>query len=379
VSALGVVRALRAHDIVTHVVVPRRSMVARSKGVLLLADGSPVDRDVAPLVASLHEANVDHAVLFPCDDQWLDVVARLVAVDPRSHTASVPGPDVVERLTDKGVFAQTLEALDIPRPRTFEVRSIADLKAIDDGEFASFFLKPRDSQRFTQEFLDKGISFTDRRLAMSKLERALGDGHALLAQERITGPPRNHVFLDGFVDRSGRIAGLFARRRVRMFPPEFGNSTDSVTIPLVDVEDALDSLRRLFEAIGYRGVFDAEFKWDDAASIHKIIEVNARAWWQIELARAAGVDVVRMAYLDALGLDVVPATRYRIGRRWVHTLPDLRARLRAPRIKGPDGPRHEGWFAARHAVLRWSDPGPALSELARVTRVALRLGRTVEG
>jgi D-aspartate ligase len=377
VSALGVVRALRAHDVTTHVVVPRRSMVARSNGVLVL-DDERLDQDVAPLLGFLHDASIDHAVLFPCDDGWLDVVARLESVDSRSYPASVPKPDAVERLTDKGVFAETLNALGIPRPRTFEVRSIEDLRAIADGDLASFFLKPRDSQRFTQEFNEKGIWLTDRGTAISKLERALANGHALLAQERIEGPPGHHVFLDGFVDRHGEIAGIFARRRVRMFPPGLGNSTDTVTIPLADVEDAVVSLRRLFGSIAYRGMFDAEFKRDETDGAHKIIEVNARAWWQIELARAAGVDVVRMAYLDALGLDVAPARRYRIGRRWVHTFPDLRARLRDPGIQVPDQPRHDGWFSARHAVFRLSDPRPVLSELARVSRVAVRLRRARE-
>ena len=373
VSALGVVRALRAHDIETRVIAPRRSMVARSKGVVALEDRRGVDAEVAPLLAFLHEATVDRAVLFPCDDRWLDVVARLATVDAGSFPSSVPGPEAVEQLTDKGVFARTLDRLDIPRPKTFEVRSVDDLRPIEGADLASFFLKPRDSQRFTNEFHEKGIPLGDRRSAVAKLERALANGHALVAQERIDGPPRNHVFLDGFVDRHGRFAGLYARRRVRMFPPEFGNSTDTITIPLTDVEDAVASLRRLFDAIGYRGMFDAEFKRDPATGVHKIIEVNARAWWQIELARAAGVDVVRMAFLDALGLEVAPAERYRIGRRWVHTFPDLRARLGTPRIQ-PDASRHDGWFEARHAVLRWSDPLPAFSEFERVMEVAFRLG-----
>jgi D-aspartate ligase len=148
-----------------------------------------------------------------------------------------------------------------------------------------------------------------------------------------------------------------------------GNSTDSVTIPLAEVADAVDSIRRLLAGIRYRGMFDAEFKRDQATGQHKIVEVNARPWWQIELARAAGVDVVHMAYLDALGVDVVPASGYRIGRRWVHTLPDLRARWARQDLQPAAGPQ-EGWFAARHAIFKWSDPLPGLAEVYRVARGA---------
>jgi predicted ATP-grasp superfamily ATP-dependent carboligase len=53
-----------------------------------------------------------------------------------------------------------------------------------------------------------------------------------------------------------------------MHPRPFGNTTLSVTIPLDELSQALDSLRRLFEGLGYVGLFDAEFKHDarDACS-----------------------------------------------------------------------------------------------------------------
>jgi predicted ATP-grasp superfamily ATP-dependent carboligase len=184
----------------------------------------------------------------------------------------------------------------------------------------------------------------------------------------VPGPPEKHVFVDGYRDRHGQILGILARRRLRMFPPGFGNSTDSVTIPLTEARDAVDSALTLFEAIGFHGMFDAEFKLDERSGRHTIIEVNARPWWQIELSRAAGIDVAWMAYADALGQPVPPARGYRVGRRWVHTFPDLRARWGGDVGSDPDIAK-ESWFAARHAVVALSDPGPGLGELARVAQV----------
>jgi len=143
---------------------------------------------------------------------------------------------------------------------------------------------------------------------------------------------------------------------------------------LPEVTDAVESLHRLFAGIGFHGMFDAEFKRDGSTGRHKIIEVNARPWWQIELARAAGMDVVHMAYLDALGVDVDTASGYRIGRRWVHTFPDLRARWENPRVRSDSSRPEEGWFSARHAVFQWSDLRPGLAEIGRVARrVAFKL------
>jgi D-aspartate ligase len=371
VTALGVVRALRTHDVPTYLVAPRGDIAARSRGVILLAHGSAARRSEDSLRRFLSDTHLDRAVVMACADDWLRTIVRIVERDAGPFTSSMPASSVIERLLDKGAFAHTLETFDIDHPRTFEVRSAEDLAQIDDDELASFFLKPRDSQRFAGQFGQKAFAMSQRAVAAEQLRRALAGGHEMLLQEWIPGPPRNHVFLDGFIDRHGRVLGLLARRRIRMHPARFGNSTDTVTIPLSEVADAADSIHRLLTTIGYRGLFDAEFKRDEATGRHKLIEVNARPWWQIELARAAGMDLVRMAYLDALGADVDPASGYRIGRRWVHTFPDLRARWKKPdRLRSDPGPR-EGWFAARHAVLQWSDLRPGLTEIRRLAHVAL--------
>jgi D-aspartate ligase len=375
VTALGVVRALRADGVTTYLVAPPHDVAARSRGVRFLVDGSMVSRSWEGLRSFLSWSDLDHCVLIPCTDHWVRAIADLMDHDAGSLMSTTPLPSVVERLVDKRAFAQTLDDLDIDRPRTFEVRSVHDLAQIDDDELPSFFLKPHDSKRFGKEFHVKAFPLTTREEAMRLLERSHRGGHEVLAQERISGPPQNHVFLDGFVDRRGRVAALLARRRIRMFPAGFGNSTDTVTIPLPEVTDAVESLHRLFAGIGFHGMFDAEFKRDGSTGRHKIIEVNARPWWQIELARAAGMDVVHMAYLDALGVDVDTASGYRIGRRWVHTFPDLRARWENPhRVRSDSSRPEEGWFSARHAVFQWSDLRPGLAEIGRVARrVAFKL------
>ena len=134
-----------------------------------------------------------------------------------------------------------------------------DLETIADSELARYFLKPCDSQAFSARFGLEGFPIADHRHANVSIERATREGLSLLAQEVIPGPTTNHVFLDGYVAREGTFAALLARRRLRMFPLDFGNSTMTVSIPLSKAEGAVDSLRRLFEDVGYTGLFDAEY------------------------------------------------------------------------------------------------------------------------
>ena len=226
------VRALRAHAVETFLVAPRTAVVARSRGVIVLDDGWTIERSAHSLWAFLGNAGLERGVLVPCDDDWLRVIAELrdLAADPFAPAA--PPPAIVDTFVDKAAFARTLESLDIDRPRTLEVTSPEDPQAVAASELSSFFLKPRDSQRFTEAFQQKAFRIRDRRHAASQVERALEAGHRLLAQELVPGLPHNHVFVDGFVDRGGRVLRLLARRRLRMmYPSRFGNSTDSITIP----------------------------------------------------------------------------------------------------------------------------------------------------
>jgi predicted ATP-grasp superfamily ATP-dependent carboligase len=161
-----------------------------------------------------------------------------------------------------------------------------------------------------------------------------------------------------------------------MFPAEFGNSTLSVTIPLEEVGEAVESLRRLFEGLGYVGLFDAEFKHDHRDGRFKVLEVNARPWWQLELAGACGLDVTHMAYRDALGLPLEPAHGYRLGRVWVHPLRDLRAWRASRSVNGAAGGfplKH--WFGGANAIFSWDDPMPVTDELERLGRQAIAKGR----
>jgi predicted ATP-grasp superfamily ATP-dependent carboligase len=368
-----VVRALRARAVETFLVAPRTAGVARSRGVIVLDDGWRIDRSAHSLSAFLGDAGLERGVLLPCDDDWLRVIAELRELGADPFAPAAPPAAIVDTFVDKAAFARTLETLDIDRPRTLEIASPEDLEAVAASQLSSFFLKPRDSQRFTEDFHQKAFRIRDRRHAASQVERALEAGHRLLAQELIPGPPHNHVFVDGFVDRGGRVLGLLARRRLRMYPSMFGNSTDSITIPLTEAKDAVGSILHMFSVIGFHGLFDAEFKRDQRSGRHKLIEVNARPWWQIELARAAGVDVVDMAYREALGMEVEPARRYRIGRRWIHTFPDLRARWATGWWNDHGVSVNESWLSARHAVLDPSDPRPGLAEMARVSRRVQRI------
>ncbi len=163
-----------------------------------------------------------------------------------------------------------------------------------------------------------------------------------------------------------------------MFPPDFGNSTFTESIDLDAMAPARDALLRLLEAIRYRGVFSAEFKFDERDGLFKLLEVNARPWWFVGFAAACGVDVCGMALRDALGEDVEPVSTYAVGRRCVYGRRDMDGWRAQPRASRPPlVSLLRSWVGAQQLTFSMDDPRPGLRELLGSirTRIRRRLGR----
>jgi D-aspartate ligase len=374
VTGLAVIRACGRRGVPVYSAGADRRMIARSRW-FQRPPGADIEEtsDGERLAAYLRALPFPRTVLFPCSDQWALAVASLPDDVTASHAATVAPLDVLRLLIDKELFSQAAAEYGVPAPR---VLPATDLDALERDEFQSFFLKPRNSQLFTQRFGVKALWLESHAQATELLGRMVEDGIELLLQEFVPGPPTSHVFLDGYVDRSGVMRACLARRRLRM-RGAFGNSTLSVTIPLDEVSEALESLRRLFEGLGYVGLFDAEFKHDARDGLFKILEVNARPWWQLELAGASGLDLCAFAYSDALGEPLPQASEYRIGQSWVHPVPDLRAWWtgRMDRDRAGGFPLRV-WFRGANAVFSWDDPKPAADELMRLGRWLLNVGHS---
>jgi D-aspartate ligase len=367
VTLLGVIRAL--------------SQVDADVFALPDADGAPRQsrwfKPAPSYLAALTPAKLSNAierlpsptVLMPCSDAWVSAVAALPDVIRRRHPASVAPVDAIEILVDKNRFRETLKRLGLPHPTTQILRSESDLTAVPDSMLKSSFLKPVSSQEFFARFGVKAFRIASRSEAVARLASTVGAGLAMMLQEYIPGPPTNHYFIDGFVDRNGVVRARFARRRLRMSPPDFGNSTLMESVAVSEAGSAAGTLDTLFASLRYRGIFSAEFKRDERDGAFNLIEVNARPWWYVEFAARCGVNVCELAVSDALGESVSTISRYAVGRRCVFPYYDLdavRAEVSAGRLSL--GAAARSWLGAYQPVFRWSDPLPAMSEIVTLVR-----------
>lgn len=370
-TLLGVMRALSKADVHLFALPDAEGPARRSRwfrpGPSFLSSLKP-----AALARTL-ESLPSPTVLMPCSDLWVRTVAGLPRETQARYPASVAPLDAVDVLVDKNRFRDTLAHLGLPHPTTHMLRSEKDLDGVPDSVLRSSFLKPVSSQEFFARFGVKGFRIAGKGEAVFALARCTEAGLKMMLQEYIPGPPTNHYFIDGFVDRTGVVRARFARRRLRMSPPDFGNSTIMESVPVTDVGTGAATLDALFAFLHYRGIFSAEFKRDERDGVFNIIEVNARPWWYVEFAARCGVNVCELAVRDAIGDPVETISRYALGRRCVYPYYDadaLRAESKAGRVSLLSGVR--SWLGAYQPVFRWSDPLPAVGEATALLRRRFR-------
>jgi predicted ATP-grasp superfamily ATP-dependent carboligase len=368
-TALGVIRSLARAGIPSLALSGQPDFEAHSRWYRGHNERLGPWDDSDRLASLLVRSGVETGVPIPCSDHWALEVTRLPADLASRFPVCAPETGVIARLIDKSGFRNELVRARVPHPFTAPVESAGQIAGMLENAPAGVFLKPTDSQRFVSVFGTKAFRVTGAEDARSCYQRAQEKGIDLVLQEYVPGGADRHYFVDGFVSRDHAITACFARRRLRMHPPDFGNSSAVVSIDPGEVSPAVDTLRTLFAATRYRGIFSAEFKHDERDDLFKLLEVNCRPWWYVEFCARCGVNVPLMAYRDALGQDPGSAWGGTDGVELVYGYYDLQA-CRSGRISARDCLR--SWLTSDKPIFSWDDPWPAIWNLSRRVRAWIR-------
>ncbi|HVV96138.1 MAG TPA: hypothetical protein VHC92_03250 [Rhodanobacteraceae bacterium] len=366
-TALGIVRCLQMSGIDCYVACKPRDQVTRSRWYRP-TPGTPWDGTLgAAGLDALRAMPLGEAVVIPGADDAALWLADLPGSDlGKRFKVSTSSRQTLEILQDKVRFADFLRGTSIPHPRTFYVESAGDLATIPFEELDRVFIKPANSQKFSDVTGAKGVWASNRTELQRAFDDLHGKGFKLMVQEYVPGPASEHYFVDGFRDRNGEVTGLFARRRLRMHPSDFGNSSYCISIPLADVPAPIESMKALLTALDYRGVFSAEFKRDPRDGSFRILEVNTRAWTYVEFAGRCSVNVCEMAYRDALEERVPHATTdYRTGEGCINLYRDISAVF----SKGSGTSLTKvlpQWMTGYFHTFRFDDPGPGWFAVRRI-------------
>jgi predicted ATP-grasp superfamily ATP-dependent carboligase len=263
-------------------------------------------------------------VIFPTTDLDTLCLATIKKELKDDYQLIVGDKEPVEILINKIKFYKTLQHYGINHPKTYFPKNLKDVKQIRKKIKYPIFMKPATTQRFIKYFRGKGfIAHTPKEL-IHNYKLIKKHEIKIMLQEIIYGLPSESYALEGYYKSNNLPTVLFARKRLRIFPPEFGNSSLCVSIPISQLQKEKKVINKLMKNIGYNGLMGAEFKRDKRDGKLKLIEINARAWWFVEVSRRCGVDIVSSSYLDILGEKTNYVEHYKIGLKCIYLFNELR-------------------------------------------------------
>jgi D-aspartate ligase len=142
----------------------------------------------------------------------------------------------------------------------------------------------------------------------------------IMVQEFIKYDPNNKGLYYTSFAINGEVKTSFIWEKIREHPLRHGTSTCCKSIE----NQTIEKIGKAFiSSSGYTGVSEIEFLFDPTENTFKIIEVNARTFLQLSLARACGIDYPMMMYNFIHGIQQHYPQKYTSGITWVHFWTDL--------------------------------------------------------
>lgn len=228
---------------------------------------------------------------------------------------------LVSRLYNKRTMYELCKELDIPTAETLFPTNVAQVEEFLERVTFPVVLKAIEGDRLVRH-AGVGLVIVHRPEELLEEFRRLDEpGHPnLMLQEYIPGEDDTIWMFNGYFDRSSECRFGVTGRKLRQNPVHTGMTSLGICLP----NEAVDhTTRRLAKAVGYRGIIDIGYRFDERDGQYKVLDINPRigATFRLFVDRN-GLDVVRAQYLDLTGQEV-PAIDPDWGRKWVVEDKDL--------------------------------------------------------
>jgi len=376
-QGLGIVRQLGEAGIPSHTVDQDGFGIAKYSKYSGGFTRSPSYSDEAAFTDFLLDLagkeSIEGWTVFPTDDEQVRVLSRNRDVLNECYRIWTQEWEKTSFLYRKDLFYRHLEKLGIPHPDTLQIESLEqlDCSSLD----YPVIVKPCFKKLFYAEFRKKAVQCNDARELAGFLQKAgkVMPLDQLLIQERIPGHGENQFSYAALL-KDGVPLFQMTAQRVRQHPMDFGHA--STYVRLVDLEELVEPSLTLLRSIGYTGVCEVEYMFDERKSEYRMLEVNPRFWGWHTLTRACGVNLPLMLYNLVYGLDQPEIVKLPERAEWVKTITDipvctglmLGGKLSPFRFAG------QHFRADENATFWLKDPLPFLAEWVLIPYLWLKRG-----
>jgi len=323
-TGLGVIRSLGKKGIPIIGLDPKRDVGSFSKycRYIKCPDPESNEKEFIDFLIRLKYNIKNQCVIFPTTDIDVKVISKNKEKLQDFFIIPLPDFSIVERLVDKEKFYAYIDMLHFPCPKTFSYRDISQFDSFADTLRFPCILKPSNSTIFGRDFGVKLFKAESKNSLLELIRISTSRGHDILIQELIPGDDSKLFGFCSYCNREHKPIAFFMYKKLRGFPQGFGLCTliESVWIP-----EILEIGIKFLKKIKYIGISEIEFKLDFRDNTYKIIEVNARTWWENILAERCGVDLSYICYCDSILKPISYDFSPELGVKWIYIIDDLRA------------------------------------------------------
>jgi D-aspartate ligase len=308
-------------------------------------------------------------VLFPTSDEHCLFLSQYRGILQRYYRFLIPDPGTMERIVNKRSQYSTAQAAGIPIPSVYFPESVEEVRSLAVDMPYPCLLKPYESHTARKKLHKKVVVVRSRSELITGYERLTVADIPVMLQEIIPGDDSALFGYLAFWDSEGRELAWLTKRKLRQYPPQFGDGSLQIT---VEAPEVAELSRRLLRAFNYRGFVGVEFKLSARDHTYRLMEINPRTVSGNQLAISAGVDFPWIGYQYLTGADLgdIPAKCFRSQVKYVNEEWDVQAYLALRKSGNMNFGR---WLRSirgvnAKAIGAWDDPLPLMVGLWRFLR-----------
>ncbi|KJS28609.1 MAG: hypothetical protein VR64_23810 [Desulfatitalea sp. BRH_c12] len=302
VNGLSYLRSLSKKNIPVLCLDHNRGYASKSRlGTFILlatdaAEDIPGEGDADRVFACFRKHGIT-PVAFGSADEWQVYIARRSDAPTPDFITLSPGSKVMEAIVDKQAQYEAALGAGIPVPEFANAGDVLTGK-VTWSAFPAV-IKPRWAHLGRKAIGGKAISVDSLTSLQAKLRELQGGARAedYLIQKVLAGTDRCLYSYLACYDTDGREFTSMVKRKLRQYPPIFGDGSYDVTCPDAALTKAA---RKLLTALNYRGLVGVEFKREPGTENFGLIEINPRTVSTNQLAVTAGIDFPWLAYQMAV-------------------------------------------------------------------------------
>ncbi len=316
-----------------------------------------------------HAARWAGWAIIPTNDYALTALAEHREMLSRWYRITVPDPETVKRVVDKGVTQQLAREVGVDVPRSYGLASEIDVTRQDICY--PVVVKPLESARFWETFGKKLIVARTRAELMSAVIQVRHTDIAAEVFDLVPGADDQFFNYTVYMDRNSQPVAEFSFRKLRKAPPYYGVGRAA---QVADAPHLREPTIALLQRIGWKGIASAEYKLDPRDGRYRLMEINGRCFLTHGLPTRCGVNYPLLAWREHAMGETVSAKPNDWNGVWLHLHADLL--YTAVQERGEEWSWRDFVRSYRgpwvDAVWSPSDPLPFLAQWGGTARKALR-------